>query len=294
MTVRPTAIKGTTVAPRARAAYDERRNRRWGGRTMRLNVADVGAGPVVVLLHGFPFDHTMWAGQIAALAPSHRVIAPDLRGYGQSEAPEGSAYGVDDLADDVLETLDAIGVSGPMILGGLSMGGYVALSIADRHPGRLRGLMLMDTRAGADTPEAAANRLTAAEHIESSGETGPLLAVMLTKLFAEATRTDYPERVERIAAVMRHAPPAVVAATLRGLAARPDRTAVLPRIVVPTLVVVGAEDAITPPAEARAMAAAIPGATLVEVPAAGHLAPVENPGPVNTAIGAFLDPLVAP
>jgi pimeloyl-ACP methyl ester carboxylesterase len=255
---------------------------------MRLNVADVGSGPVVVLLHGFPFDHAMWAEQLAALAPTHRVIAPDLRGYGQSEATPDSVYEVDEFADDVLETLDALGVAGPVVVGGLSMGGYVALAIAERFPERLRGLMLLDTRAGADTPEAAANRLTAAEHIESSGEIGPLLATMLPKLFAPATQADRPEVIDRIAATMRHAPSAVVAATLRGLAARPDRTALLPRIAVPTLVLVGVDDAITPPAEARAMAAALPRATLVEIPAAGHLAPVENPPAANAAIRSFL------
>src|SRR3954471_9509993 len=121
---------------------------------MLLNYSDDGPGPVVVLLHGFPLDHTMWESQIQTLGSIYRVIAPDLRGHGRSAAPDG-IYPIDDMADDVVEMLDALRISEPVVVGGLSMGGYVALSLAARYPKRLRGLMLMNTRAGADSPEAA-------------------------------------------------------------------------------------------------------------------------------------------
>lgn len=255
---------------------------------MLLNYDDVGPGPLVVLLHGFPLDHTMWGEQKSTVGALYRLITPDLRGHGRSFAPAEAVYHVDAMADDVVETIEAIGIEGPVWLGGLSMGGYVALSIAARFPTRIRGLMLFDTRAAADAPEARENRLKLAAQVENEGSVRPVVDGMLPKLFGPTTRKQQPILVEDTAARMLHASPQSVAATLRGLADRPDRTEDLARIAVPTLVVVGADDEITPPAEARAMAAAIPGARLVEVPDAGHMAPMEQPAPVNKAILEFL------
>src|SRR5438270_3134912 len=115
---------------------------------MLLAYEDQGLGPVVVLLHGFPLDHTMWESQLTTLGSLYRVITPDLRGHGKSAAPDG-IYPVEDMADDVVELLDSLRITEPIVLGGLSMGGYVAMALAVRHPKRLRGLMLMDTKAGA-------------------------------------------------------------------------------------------------------------------------------------------------
>lgn len=255
---------------------------------MLLNYDDVGPGPVVVLLHGFPFDHQMWNEQKTAIGALYRVITPDLRGHGSSMAPPERVYHVDTMADDVIETIEAIGIEGPVLLGGLSMGGYVALSIAVRFPTRIRGLLLFDTRAAADTPEARENRLKLAAQVEEAGNATPVVDGMLPRLFSPTTRRQQPILVETMAEHMMRTAPRSVAATLRGLAERPDRTDSLPGIAVPTLVVVGADDEITPPAEARAMAAAIPGARLVAIPGAGHMAPLEQPGPVNQAILAFL------
>lgn len=257
---------------------------------MRLHVRDVGTGPIIVLLHGFPLDHTMWEHQLHAW-PGFRVIAPDLRGYGRSDLTEDTVYTVDDLADDVLDTLDALDITEPVVLGGLSMGGYLALSIAERRPERLRALMLFDTRAGADSTEAASNRITAAEQIESSGDTGPFLAVMQPKLLGPDTKSNRPDVVSQITATMQRAPAQAVAATLLGLATRPDRTLILPQICVPTLILVGEDDVITPPAEAQSMAEAIPDVTLAIIPEAGHMAPLENPRLTNTAIELFLQSL---
>lgn len=258
---------------------------------MRLHVEDVGSGPVVVLIHGFPLDHTMWAEQLNAW-PGYRVIAPDLRGYGRSAPTEDTLYTIDQLADDVLDTLDAMGVTRPFVLGGLSMGGYVALSIAERRPERLRGLILLDTRAEADSKEGEMNRIRTVEQIEAGGgDTSSFVAGMLPKLLASDASSHRPMVVEKVHAIMNRAPAQAVTATLLGLAARPDRTAILPKITVPTLVLVGEDDAITPPAGARTMAEAIPGATLVVIPQAGHLAPLENPGATNAAIESFLKSL---
>ncbi|MBX6312857.1 MAG: alpha/beta fold hydrolase [Isosphaeraceae bacterium] len=257
---------------------------------MLLNYADDGPGPVVVLLHGFPLDHTMWDPQRATIGSEYRVVTPDLRGHGKTAAPEG-IYPVDDMADDVIELLDALKISEPVVVGGLSMGGYLALSIAVRYPKRLRGLMLLNTRAAADTPEAARVREDLARQVEATHSAEPVIATMLPRLFAPATRERRPEVIEWARAVMARTSPRGIAGTLRGLATRPDRTADLARITVPTLVLAGADDQLIPLEEARRMAGALPHAQLVAIPAAGHLAPLENPAAVNDAILRFLNSL---
>lgn len=257
---------------------------------MLLDFDDDGPGPVVVLLHGFPLDRSMWSFQRSSVGSIYRLITPDLRGHGNTAAPEG-VYHVDAMADDVVETLDALQIDGPVALGGLSMGGYVALSIAERYPERLKALMLLNTRAAADTPEEAAKRREHADQIEASGDVEPFVAASLGRIFAEATPKAHPEVVRRTHAHMSRTTARAVAGTLRGLAARPDRTASLAKIAVPTLVVAGLEDQVVPTAEARAMAAAIPDAHFVAVPHAGHLSPLENHQAVDAAILGFLESL---
>jgi pimeloyl-ACP methyl ester carboxylesterase len=254
---------------------------------MLLAYDDYGPGRVVVLLHGFPLNRSMWSSQVATLGAEYRVIAPDLRGHGQSAAPAG-VYTVDEMAEDVVELLNALQVSEPIVLGGLSLGGYVALALALRYPDRVRGLMLIDTRAGADTPEAARGREEMARLVDTSGKVGHVIDGMLPRLFSDATRLRRPELIGPVREAMEKTSAHAVAATLRGMAARPDRTAELARITVPALVLVGADDAIAPPEEARKMAAALPDAELVIIPDAGHLAPLENPRPCNEAILGFL------
>jgi 3-oxoadipate enol-lactonase len=254
---------------------------------MLLAYSDDGPGPVVVLLHGFPLDRTMWAAQQQTVGSIYRVIAPDLRGHGQSAAPDG-IYSMEDMAEDVIELLDALKITEPIVLGGLSMGGYVAMALAVRHPKRLRGLMLFDTKAGADTPEAAQAREELARKVEAAGTAEPAVAAMLPRLFSPTTRARRPDLIARTQEQMLKTPARGVAGALRGMAVRPDRTADLGRISVPTLVVVGADDVITPPSEAHKMAQALPNVQLLEVPEAGHLSPLENPGAVNEAILQFL------
>lgn len=257
---------------------------------MLLAFDDDGPGPVVVLLHGFPLDRSMWSHQQASVGAIYRVIAPDLRGHGTTAAPDG-VYPVDALADDVIETLDALQLTGPVVLGGLSLGGYVALSIADRYPGRLKALMLLNTRASADTPEAAQLRREAADEVERTHDVEPVVARMLPRLFAAGFVRDHPDVVARFHGRMSRMVPRAVAGTLRGMADRPDRTEVLGRIQVPTLVVSGSEDQVIPAEETERMVAALPRATHVVVPGAGHLAPVENPKVVDAAILGFLQTL---
>jgi pimeloyl-ACP methyl ester carboxylesterase len=257
---------------------------------MLLAFDDNGPGPVVVLLHGFPFDRSMWSAQVADVAATYRLITPDLRGFGETAAPEG-VYTMEAMADDVIDLLNAMQLTEPVVLGGLSMGGYVALAAVAKYPDRFRALMLMDTKATADTPEAARAREELAATVEATASAQPVVEAMLPRLFSHLTYERRPQVLVPIRGVMARARPRAVAGALRGMAVRPDRTAALGSIRVPTLVLVGADDVITPPADSRAMADAIPGARLEVVPEAGHLAPVENPAAVNAAVLGFLNGL---
>ena len=179
-------------------------------------------GPVVVLLHGFPLSRAMWDEQLAGIGSIYRVIAPDLRGFGESPVPEG-VYTMDAMADDVVELLETLEIMGPVVVGGLSMGGYVALSLAARYPTRVQALMLMDTRAGADTPEAAQGREATAKAVLAADSVAPVVDAMLPRLFSKLTLEQHPERVEPMKAVMEQTAPQGVAGALRGMASRPDR-----------------------------------------------------------------------
>jgi len=257
---------------------------------MKLPLDDRGQGPPVVLLHGFPLDRSMWTPQIEALSSTHRVIAPDLRGHGEAPAPH-EPYPMEVLADDVVETLDAAGIEEPWVIGGLSMGGYVALALAERAPERLRGLILLNTRSGADSAEVAQNRERLAREVEERGSAEPVVGGLIERLFASSTRESRPELIDQVAEVMRRALPSGVAGALRGMAARPDRTDVLRKFDRPVLVIAGAEDPIVPEGEARNMAESALKGQLVVVPQAGHLTPLEAPAVTTAAMRAFLDGL---
>jgi 3-oxoadipate enol-lactonase len=254
-----------------------------------LNVLDEGRGPPLLLVHGFPLDHTMWRGQINEFSRDFRVIAPDLRGFGQSNpaTANDAVLTMTQFADDLAELLAALHVTEPVTFCGLSMGGYIAWQFAARHPAKLARLILCDTKAAADSKEAADNRHKLAAKVLAEGSQSAVDA-MLPKLFAKGLVTKEKPWVEDTRQVILRSPPASIAAALRGLAAREDFTARLGEICVPTLVVCGAEDGITPPAEMRAIATAIPGAEYVEVPAAGHMSPLEDPASVNRAMRTFL------
>jgi pimeloyl-ACP methyl ester carboxylesterase len=254
-----------------------------------LSFDDVGQGPPVVLLHAFPLSRLMWRPQADALRDAYRVITPDLRGFGSSLAFPG-APSVEQLADDVAALLDELKVEEPVALGGLSMGGYVALAFARRHAARLRGLVLADTRAEADDEVARANR----ERLivfAADNPAGAVLEQMLGKLLGEQTRQQHPEVVEQVRAIAGAQAPAGVVQALQALRDRPDAGPSLGAIRVPTLVLVGRDDALTPPALAESLAARIPGARLEVIDGAGHLSNLERPDRFNAALRAFLDGL---
>jgi pimeloyl-ACP methyl ester carboxylesterase len=254
---------------------------------MLLEYSDEGPGPVVVLLHGFPLNRTMWSGQLTGLGAVYRVIAPDLRGQGSTAAP-GGVYTMELMADDAIETLDHLGLREPVVLGGLSMGGYVALAAMVKYPDRFRALILMDTRATADTLEAAANREVLARQVETSGDVTAVVDGMMPRLFSPLTREQRPEVLAEAREAMIATQPLGIIGALRGMAARPDRTADLASIRVPTLVLGGSDDVISTPDEMRRLAAAIPGALFEVIAEAGHLAPMEKPEAVNATLFDWL------
>lgn len=255
-------------------------------RDIQLHVVEAGAGPPLLLVHGFPLDHTMWQAQIEELARDARILAPDLRGFGGSEAA-GEIVSMEDFADDLAALLDVRQIEEPVVFCGLSMGGYIAWQFFLRHRTRLRALILCDTRAAADTPVAAEARRVNAGRVLSEG-VGFLAEAMLEKLFAAETRQRRPEVVESIRRRMLSASPQGVAAALRGMAARPNMSAWLPQMDLPTLVVCGQEDALSTVEEMRGIAAQLPQARFVEIARAGHMSPVEQPQAVNQAIREFL------
>lgn len=252
----------------------------------RFAVSVTGTGPPLVLLHGFPLRHSMWASQIEVFSETHTVVAPDLRGHGQSVVTEGTVT-MAQMADDVAEILTALEISGPVTLGGLSMGGYVAWEFCRRHADRLSALILCDTRATADTAEVAKGRRMMAAEVVTAG---PVLAVdaMLSKLLAPDTQQSQPDLQEKVRQMIMSTSPQGIAATQRGMAERIDMSSHLREIDVPALVICGTEDVITPASEMQRIAAELPQGVFVEIPKAGHLSPLEQPPEVNQAIGPFL------
>ncbi|HEU4397010.1 MAG TPA: alpha/beta fold hydrolase [Actinomycetota bacterium] len=248
-----------------------------------------GAGTPVVLLHAFPLDGRMWAPQVEALAGSYQVIVPDLRGFGAAREQAVEEAGMELLADDVARLLDDRGLD-RVVLGGLSMGGYVAFAFVRRHADRLGGLLLLDTKASADSEQARADRLRMAERVLAEG-TGFVPETMLPRLLGKTSLEERPELVEQVTALVREQDPLAVAGAQRGMAARPDATDVLAAIAVPTLVVAGEEDAVIGPEVGRELAVAIPGARFLLVERAGHLASLERPEVVNEALLDFLAPI---
>lgn len=249
-------------------------------------VVDRGRGPPLLLVHGFPFDHRMWAAQIEALSGTHRVIAPDLRGFGGSVVSPGTVP-MERHADDLAALLEVLDERRPVVLAGFSMGGYVAFAALRRRALRLAGLVLCDTRAIPDDAAGVRSRHELADRVLEQGA-AVVAEAMLPRLLAPATPSARPDVVAAARTMMEAAAPEGVAAALRGMAARPDARPGLGAIAVPTLVLCGAHDAIASPDEMAELAAAIPSARFVSVPGAGHLAPMERPEAVSWALAAFL------
>jgi 3-oxoadipate enol-lactonase len=257
-------------------------------REIELAYDDVGRGPAVVLLHGFPFNRSMWAEQREALAAAYRVITPDLRGMGETTVAGGPAT-MEEMAHDVAALMDKLGV-GRAAVGGLSMGGYVALAFYRRHRLRTRALILADTRPGADTDEARRTREEQAQKILKEG-TGAIADDFLKKVLTSETLAERPEVVARVREMILKTDARGAAAALRGMAVRHDQTSFLEDVIVPTLILVGSEDQLTPPKEAELMRREIRGSRVEVIDGASHLSNVERADEFNLALKTFLNEL---
>lgn len=261
--------------------------------TAKLSFAESGEGRPILLVHGYPLDHTMWSAQISELTRTYRVIAPDLRGFGASplgEPDSTTGISMDDYADDLARMIEEAVIKEPVVYCGFSMGGYIGWSFIKKYRSKLAALVLCDTRAAADSDDARGKRLETAQQVYDHGSSW-IAEQMIPKLFAETTRRERPEIVDRMAEVIRRTDPDSIAAALRGMAHRPDSTPMLSELDLPTLLIVGEEDAITTKDEMTGMAKAIRGAELVVATNAGHMAPVENPAAVTRALDSFLEKL---
>jgi 3-oxoadipate enol-lactonase len=244
----------------------------------RMTWLEAGAGWPVVLLHAFPLTADMWRPQLEAIPPGWRVIAPAYM--------SSAAVAMDDYAADVFALMDALELD-DAVIGGLSMGGYVTFAMHRQEPARFTGMVLADTRAAADTPQARAGRVKLRERLAREGP-GGVAAEMLPKLLSEAARSEGAEAFHQTRAMIEGSPPEAIDAAIGALMGRPDSTPGLDAIACSTLVVVGALDEITPPAEAELMQRAIPRSTLCVIPAAGHLSSLEQPAAFSRALSDFL------
>ncbi|MGN6392746.1 MAG: alpha/beta fold hydrolase [Gemmatimonadales bacterium] len=250
-----------------------------------LAVEVCGDGPAILFVHGYPFNRTVWTDQLEQL-DGYRRIAPDLRGMGESDAPD-LGYAMSTYAADLAALLDVLGEQ-EVVLCGLSMGGYVAFEFVRHWRDRVRGLILVDTRAEADGAEARRARDAAATLARESGAEA-VADAMLPKILAETTMQRSPEVSARIRAMMAATPVAGLVGALAAMRDRPDSTGLLPTLAgLPTLVIVGKEDSLTPPEAARRIVAAIPGARLTVIDGAAHVPPVERPRETTAAIQEFL------
>jgi len=249
---------------------------------------DVGSGLPVVFLHAFPLNRTMWDPQVSALVADCRCIPIDMRGFGDSAV--AGPYSVDQFADDVAGVLDTLQIERAVMIG-LSMGGYVAFALWRRHRERVRAFVLANTRSTADTIETVERRRSMIDTAEEHGSAA-VANMQIAGLMGKTTRDKRPDIYDAIHRMMSQAPGAAVIGTLEALIQRPDSTPLLGTIDVPTLVVAGDEDVITPTRELRALHGAIAGSRLEVLRQAGHLSNVERPAAFNTIVSEFLGRLM--
>jgi 3-oxoadipate enol-lactonase len=250
-----------------------------------LSYDDIGSGLPIVFLHAFPLDRSMWAPQLGALVRQGRCVAPDLRGLGASTA--SAPYSMDQYADDVAALLDALGVA-PAVVVGLSMGGYIAFAFWRRHRARARALVLADTRAGPDTDEGRDKRRRLIDVARARGA-ATVAEMQIGSMVGEMTRQRRPEVADAIRAMMAAAPVEGIVGALEAMMARPDSTATLATIDVPTLILVGEEDALTPPKESQAMHEKIRGSRLEIIERAGHICNLERPAAFSHVVSEFVE-----
>lgn len=260
--------------------------------SIKLAYTDTGPdkqGFTLLFVHGYPLNRQMWQPQVEGLADVARVLTIDLRGHGESEIIPGP-YSMDLFASDLHAFLEALNIHQPIVLCGLSMGGYVTFAFQRRYPNRLAGLILTATRAAADSLDARAGRDQSAALARSQG-TDAIIEGMLPRLLSPQTQAQRPDLVAQARAIMEKTSLETILGDLAGLKERPDFTSGLAQIDIPTLLLPGAEDRIVPLSEAQAMHAAIPDARLHPVPGAGHLPNLENASFFNQAVRDFVQRL---
>ena len=243
-----------------------------------------GAGVPVLFVHGFPHDRTLWTPQLQGLTVQARCLAVDLRGFGETTA--ALPYSVEQYADDLAGFMDVLHIE-RAVVAGLSMGGYVAFAMWRRHAHRVRGLVLANTKAGADTDEAKEKRRGVMKVAREQGS-GAVADAMITGMLGKTTREKRPDIVNTVHRMLSSAPVEGVVGALQAMMDRPDSNPTLGTIDVPTLVVSGDEDAVIPVEEARAMHAGIRGSSLEVITGAGHLSNLERPAAFNHVVSEFL------
>ena len=253
---------------------------------MTLAFEETGSGMPLVLLHAFPYDRGMWAPQRAGLADVNRVITPDLPGFGES--PVVPNITVEQMANGVAELLNSLQLKDRINLAGLSMGGYVAMAFARKYPQRLRNLILADTRGEPDDAEAKRNRGKAIELVQTEG-IEPFVEIQIAKQLCKETLDTKPMVVAEAKRIGSAQQVEGIVAALEALRDRPDAIAGLSSMNCPVLILVGSEDAITPPTMSETMRTRIPGSRLTRIPAAGHLSNLEQPLAFNKAVRDFIN-----
>ena len=249
------------------------------------------AGLPVIFIHGFPFSKEMWRPQVEAMKKDHYVVTYDVRGHGKSDVGDGQ-YTIEYFVDDLIGLMDHLKIA-KGVVAGLSMGGYIALRAIERHPGRFRALVLCDTRSEPDGNDGKVKRAEQAKLIKTEGMK-PFAENFVKGVFYEKTFAENPDTVQMIRDIILRTSPIAVAGTLIALAGRTDTTPSLFSIKVPTLILVGQHDALTPPSASHAMKDKIPDAEIHSIPRSAHLSNLENPGIFNEHLMKFLNSLQRP
>ncbi len=268
-----------------------RQYRHIGARTIAYLDSAPGAADrrALVLLHAFPLGAGMWEPQMRSVPEGWRLITPDLRGFGGTTDPDSSSPSIDDYAQDVIDLLSEMGVT-RAVIGGCSMGGYATFAVVRKAPDLVEGLVLADTRAGADSPEGRANRRTMLALVDREGPSG-VAREMMNGLVGATTREADPTVESTVRRFIKQQSPHAIRGAIVRMMDRPDSTPLLGVLTMPALVVVGEEDTLTPVEESRKMVEAMPAATLDIIPKAGHLSNLEQPERFNAALAAFLGTL---
>ena len=263
-----------------------------GSRTIAYLDSAPGKGTLrtYVLLHAFPIGANQWEPQMRSIPGGWRLITPDLRGFGGStEMDSLSALSIADFAADLVDLLNELDVA-RAVVGGSSMGGYATLAFLQAAADRVDGLVLANTRSGADSPEARANRRNMLALVDRDGPSG-VARELMTKLLGKTTRESNPDIEANVRRLIKQQSPVAIRGAIHRMMHRPDSTPLLAKVKVPTLVITGEEDELIPVDESRAIAAAVPGASLVVIPRAGHLSNLEQPDAFNHELNAFLTKL---